>query len=42
MMYPNAFDEAYYTAVSASNDSNVHILGRERMIGLSFQYNWEE
>ncbi|MEH6549151.1 MAG: hypothetical protein V7711_15840 [Pseudomonadales bacterium] len=38
----NAFDEAYYTAVSAANDSNVKMLGRERMIGVSFQYNWEE
>ncbi|MEH6549333.1 MAG: TonB-dependent receptor [Pseudomonadales bacterium] len=36
----NATDENYYTAVSPSNDSNVNILGRERLFGVSFQYNW--
>ena len=37
----NLTDEEYFTAVSPSNDANVHILGRERTFGLSLQYNWE-
>ena len=37
----NASDEDYYTAVSPTNDVNVKMLGRERMFGATFQYNWE-
>lgn len=37
----NATDEDYYTAVSPTNDINVKMLGRERMFGATFQYNWE-
>lgn len=38
----NATDEEYYSGASATNDSVVHLLGRERTFGISFKYNWGE
>ena len=37
----NLTDKDYYTGASASNDSIVRLLGRERTYGLSFRYTWD-
>ncbi len=37
----NATNEDYYSSVSFGNDTVNHIMGKERRMGVTFQYNWE-